>query len=236
MLRSVISFISLICILFFASCSDSVKNRNIFSNNDGEQLSSNKYVVDNFNSYASIYSITSDSANKYSDSVLKGFSKIFGESWQIDSFICINNANDKLVATINNSNGIGSYASSDDISKLLGKKINGVWYFFKGGGTLIIPRNMYGKDEMHPLTFHELSQIGRKNFLESALIKNAAGEYVVNDKWVDDHFYQNGFGNYKSKAEYDSVHWMMILQKWKYRIDTNEYKPLHRKVQPKPAV
>jgi hypothetical protein len=80
MLRSVISFISLICILFFAICSDSVKNRNIFSNNDGEQLSSNKYVVDNFNSYASTYSITSDSANKYSDSVLKGFSKIFGES------------------------------------------------------------------------------------------------------------------------------------------------------------
>jgi hypothetical protein len=150
--------------------------------------------------------------------------------------ICLNSSSDKMVTTINISVGVCGDCRMDAITKLLGKKINGIWYFFEGGGTLIVPRDMYGKDAMHPLTFHELSQIARKEFLESALIKNAAGEYVVNDKWVDDHFYQNGFGNYKSKAEYDSVHWMMILQKWKYRIDTNEYKPLHRKVQPKPAV
>jgi hypothetical protein len=100
---------------------------------------------------------------------------------------------------------------------------------------------MYGKDEMHPLTFHELSQIGRKNFLESSLIKNAAGEYVVNDKWIDAHFYNNGFALkgwdiIKDKVKCDSVHWYDILHKWKEKIDTNEYKPFRRKVQPKPAV
>ncbi|MEO6903439.1 MAG: hypothetical protein ABI241_10130 [Bacteroidia bacterium] len=94
---------------------------------------------------------------------------------------------------------------------------------------------MFGKDEMHPLTFHELSQIAREEFLESALIKNAAGEYVVNDKWIDAHFYQNGYGDYKTKEEYDSVHWNVILKKWKVKIDTNEYKPFHRKIETKPA-
>ena len=98
---------------------------------------------------------------------------------------------------------------------------------FKGGGTLIIPRDMYGKDEMHPLSFHELSQIARKEMMESALVKKN-GEYVVSDKWVDDHFYQIGYGKYDNRASYDSIHWMLIQRKWKEKIDTNEYKPLRK--------
>jgi hypothetical protein len=151
--------------------------------------------------------------------------------------ICLNSSSDKMVTTINISVGVCGDCRMDAITKLLGKKINGIWYFFEGGGTLIVPRDMYGKDAMHPLTFHELSQIARKEFLESALIKNAAGEYVVNDKWIDAHFYYNGIcADCKTHVQYDSVHWYEILHKWKEKIDTNEYKPLHRKVQPKPAV
>ncbi|MEO6903434.1 MAG: hypothetical protein ABI315_09780 [Bacteroidia bacterium] len=150
--------------------------------------------------------------------------------------ICINSEGNKLVVTLNYSLNACDDCMSDLVSNLLGKKINNTWYFFIGGGHLIIPRNYYGKDAMHPLSFHELSQIARKNVLESSLIKNAAGEYIVNDKWVDAQFYQNGFGDYKTKEEYDSVHWTMILKKWKSRIDTNEYKPMYRNGTPKPAV
>ncbi len=88
---------------------------------------------------------------------------------------------------------------------------------------------MYGKDAMHPLSFHELSQIARENMLSSALIRDKNGNYIVNDDWVEKHFYYNGMcGHCKTQAQYDSTHWFKITDKWKHKIDTNEYKPLRK--------
>lgn len=212
----------LLCILTTViSCTD----KNTISNN---------YTSNNFKFYSKIYTIINDSIITYQDSLLNEYLHIYGEEWQIDSMVCINSHNDKLVATINNSNGIGEYGTSDAITKFLGKKINNKWYFFEGGGTLVVPRDMYGKDEMNPLSFSELSQIARKEFLASALIKNEQGEWIVSDKWIDDHFYYNGMcADCKTTQEYDSVHWFKILDKWNHKIDTNEYKPL-KKHQTKP--
>jgi hypothetical protein len=229
----------LIIIFCLSACNNVSKNRDnkvIF-----ESEISRDYVEKEFENYSNEYTVLRDSVNIYVDSILKSYLGEYIWDWEVDSMICMNSEGNKLVTTINISIDTCSKCLSDEIKKILGKKINGVWYFFKGGGTLTVPRNYYGKDEMHPLTFHELSQIGRKEFLESSLIKNAEGEYVVNDKWIDAHFYNNGFALkgwdiIKDKAKYDSVHWYDILDKWKKRIDTNEYKPFRRKVQPKPAV
>ncbi|MEO6903436.1 MAG: hypothetical protein ABI315_09790 [Bacteroidia bacterium] len=226
--------IFLITICFLTACNNVSKNRDkqvVF-----ESKISKDYVKKKYINYSNEYTVLKDSVNKYVDSTLKSYLGEYIWDWEVDSMICMNSEGNKLVATINISIGACPKCWSDEIKKILGKKINGVWYFFKGGGTLTVPRNYYGKDEMHPLTFHELSQIAREEFLESALIKSATGEYVVNDKWIDAHFYQNGYGSYKTKVEYDSVHWIMILQKWKVKIDTNEYKHFRRKVTPKPAV
>ena len=187
----------------------------------------NTYVKNNFNKYNDIYKVLNDSINIYIDSSLATFLTEYYEEWQVDSLLCINNEGNRLFGTINASLGANKNAWSDDVMELLGKKINGKWYFFKGGGTLAVPRNMYRKDEMHPLTFHELSQIARKEMLESALVKKN-GEYVVSDEWIDKHFYQNGYGVYNTRAAYDSIHWMLIMRKWKEKIDTNEYKPVRR--------
>jgi hypothetical protein len=236
MLKSVIKYF---CLLSFFVSNYSCEN--VLNKKKNCDLKSNEFVKKEFDNYSNEYKVINDSILIYTDSILKSFLTEYYAIWKVDSMICINSKKNKLVATINISIGECEECKTDDVIKILGKKINGVWYFFKGGGNLTVPRNYYGKDEMHPLTFHELSQIGRKNFLESALIKNAAGEYVVNDKWIDAHFYDNGYAlpgwdEIKDKAKYDSVHWYIILHKWKEKIDTNEYKPLHRKVQPKPAV
>lgn len=200
------------------------------------------YVKNNFTNYHSTYKIIVDSVNIYVASLLKEYGHIYNQKWEIDSLLCINSTNNKLVTTINNSSGVGKFGVSDEVTKLLGKKINGKWYFFEGGGTLVVPRDLYGKDEMHPLSMHELSQIARKEFLQGALIKNENGDYVVSDKWVDKHFYNNGFYTFgkhrnpgmisdgeeyqmpRDKEKFDSVHWHFILDKWKHKIDTAEYK------------
>lgn len=230
--------------LLFTGCYNSNKSKN--NNGIENALKSNEYVNNHFPLYSEAIIILNDSVNIYVDSLLKSFTGEYIWGWQVDSMICINSQHDKLVTTLNISSGNCKTCVSDEIIKILGKKINGKWFFFKGGGTLIIPRDMYGKDAVHPLTFHELSQIARKEFLESALIKNDKGEYIVSDKWVDAHFYNAGFDSFtfhrnpgmvspgeeyqmpRDKEKTDSVHWFLILDKWKHKIDTNEYKPLQR--------
>ena len=191
-------------------------------NNSSER--SNEYLKKKFNSYKEVFIILNDSIHTYIDSTLATFSAEYSYGWIVDSMICINTANDKLFAITTEIPGKGKIFKSDDAMELLGKKINGKWYFFKGGGALTIPRDMYGYSETNPPTQYFLSQIARKNMLESALVKKD-GEYVVSDEWIDNKFYQNGYGVYDTHAEYDSIHWMLIMRKWKEKIDTNEYKP-----------
>ena len=61
-------------------------------------------------------------------------------------------------------------------------------------------------------------------FGEKSLIKKD-GKWIVNDKWVDYFFYNNGVcGHCKTKEQFDSAHWEAINRKWKYKIDTTEFK------------
>lgn len=213
----------------FCRCSSKYKNE--------------KYVSENFGIYASEYKTLNDSIKIYSDSLLHDFISVYYKKWQVDSLICINSDHTKLIATINESNGAGKEAQMDQIEKILGKRINNKWFFFLGGGVLAVPRDLYGKNEMNPLSFHELSQIARKEFLSGAIIKKD-GKLVVSDEWVDAHFYCNGFysfGKHKTpgmimkgeeyqmprdKARFDSVHWVHILAKWQKRFDTTGLRPL----------
>ena len=182
------------------------------------------YVNKNFNQYDTNYKLLKDSINYYSVSLLKDVYFIYKDEWQIDSLICLNSSKNELVSAIIVSSGKGKKGRSDAITKYLGKKIKGNWYFFQGGGTLIVPRDMYGKDENHPLSFKELSVIARKEmFGVNAFIKKD-GEFVVNDKWVKEHFEFNGMcAHCKTHEQYDSTHWKKITDKWKHKIDTNEY-------------
>ncbi len=216
-----------ICLIIQTSCSKKNKQDN--------------YVDSKFEKYQKEYLIAGDSLQFYAYSLLSEFKGEYMWSWQIDSLICLNSKNDKLFTTVNLSSGVNKDAVSDEIIELLGKKIKNKWYFMHGSA-LVIPRNMYSKDEMHPLSFHELSQIARKEmFGENALIKKD-GEYIVNDAWVEEHFYNNGFytfGKHKTpgmvtpeeyfkmprdKEKFDSVHWSLILDKWNHKFDTSEYK------------
>jgi len=208
-------YLFIFLLIFYFSC----KNDSNFIQSD--------YLNRKFNTYSTDYSIVKDSITNYVDSLLQSFQSAYIWEWQLDSLMCINSTNDRLVGLILSSSGKGINVKGDDAEKILGKKIKNNWYFLKGS-TLIIPRDMYGKDAMNPLTFHELSQIARTEFLSGALVKGKNGKYVVDDNWVDEHFYNLGWGRFKDSAKYDSVHWFYITDKWKHKIDTNQYKPLRK--------
>lgn len=88
---------------------------------------------------------------------------------------------------------------------------------------------MYGKSGTDPLSFYELSQIARREFLEGALVEQADGGYKVNDGFIDYHFYSSAWGGYPTKASFDSAHAAVIKNQWLgKRIDTNEYKPVRK--------
>lgn len=213
--------IFLFYLILFVGCTNST--------NMNRKLKNAAYVRENIGKYSETYSILKDSIKIYVDSTLKSFQSEYISEWQLDSMICINSSNDKLVAIVLNSSGSGKGVVGDDAEGLLGKKINNKWYFFKGGGTLIIPREHYGKDGMHPLSFYELSQIARENFLAGAIIEDNNGRYIVNDSWVETYFTDLGWGKFSNSAQYDSVHLHYIIDKWKHKIDTSQYKPFRKK-------
>ena len=157
--KEIKTFIYLFIYLFiYSSCSKQTKH--------------DDYIINRYSTYKGEYEIINDSLRYYVSSFLKDYTSEYMYKWEVDSFVCFNSEKDKLVTSINSSSGKCNGCKMDDATKLLGKKINGKWYFFKGGGTLVIPRDMYGKDEYHPLSFHELSQIARKEmFGENCLIK-----------------------------------------------------------------
>jgi len=223
MLKSGIRFLFLLIVsCFLLSCNEN-------KSKGGE------YVNQNFKHFSNLYKILNDSIEYYKHEKLVSFLNIYKETWiidtieylQIDSLLCVNSKGDKVITTMNYSMGKCKDCAMDMVTKILGKKINGKWYFFQGAN-LVVPRDMYGKDAMHPLSFHELSQIARTEFLSGALVKGKNGKYVVDDNWVDEHFYNLGWGRFKDTAKYDSVHWFYITDKWKHKIDTNEYKPLRK--------
>ena len=209
----------------------SVFSCGINSENESKK-STNIFARNNFNSYKYIYDVVNDSIKYFTASKLYEFKGEYCNNWELDSLIVLNSTKDKMVGALIISYGSCRDCVSDYTQKLLGKKINGKWYFLKGS-SLIIPRDLYGKTEMNPLSFHELSQIARKELLESALIKNKQGEYLINDNWVDGHFYNNGYAQMgwnpkKDKEKYDSVHWYYIMKKWKQKIDTTKFKPFNK--------
>lgn len=205
--------LKVLTILFFFLCSCSNKTE------------LDTYVDDNFKNYSILHELIKDSVEYYVKSNLSDFIGEYFWKWQVDSLVCVNSANDKLVTTINISSGISREAVSDEILKLLGIKKNNKWYFFHGGGALIVPRDMYKKTEMEPLSFHELSQIARKEFMNGSIKKGIGSAYVTDDRWINSHFEYNGIcGHCRTKKQFDSTYWELIKDKWNHRIDTTKLK------------
>ena len=102
-------------------------------------------------------------------------------NYQIDSVFCINNAKDKIIASVMLPY-IGEGGNSDVIIYFYGVKIYGQWYFFDGAA-MILPRENYQQDIHTPLSFDKLKQIATWHIYRHYLEQNQQGEWVINEQF-----------------------------------------------------
>jgi len=103
--------------------------------------------------------------------------------YQLDSLICFNRNNDKLV---------GALLSEDGIKFFYGVKIKNRWYFFDGA-TIVLLKEFYPNDAW-PLSYNKLHEIAMKEVFSGYLIKDEKGNWVINDKFFEYHFKGSGWG------------------------------------------
>ncbi len=109
-------------------------------------------------------------------------------TYQVDSIIAFNSDSTRLYSTLNKRLGEFYNSVADNVNELAGAKINSKWYFFMGA-SLHLPRSFYQDSTYAPLSFSELSYIGRKEFLHSAVIENPNGTYSPNERFFNQYFF-----------------------------------------------
>ena len=130
--------------------------------------------------------------------------------YQLDSLICFNRNNDKLV---------GALLSEDGIKFFYGVKIKNRWYFFDGA-TIVLLKEFYPNDAW-PLSYNKLHEIAMKEVFSGYLIKDEKGNWVINDKFFEYHF-KASWGYYKdnkfitpsTQQEWDSLYIAKALSVW----------------------
>ncbi len=223
-LRNVYRLVFVVYSLLIFSCSSNSLSSKI----------SKEFIDANFKDYEPVYNLLLDSSNFYVESALKTFGGEYTSNWFLDSMICINSTNDKLVGILISSKGNGSENFIDMATKILGKQIDGKWYFWKGIETFAIVREEFGYSENNAPPVIVLSSLARHYLLTSALVKQQSN-YEVNDEWINKIFYTTGYDPTYTKEQSDSLHWHLIMDKWNHKIDTNEYKPLKKFHKDKPT-
>ncbi len=144
-----------------------------------------QYVKENFDSYSNVYVEVEEWLNAMITSNKKTVSHlIFYSNFEVDELLLFNKDRTKCIGTINISSVLSNKAaSSDDIRRFQGVKINNKWYFFMGA-TLVLPRDYYKYDMYAPLSFEELSYLARKEFL-LPFCKIENGQLIENHEAID---------------------------------------------------
>jgi len=140
--------------------------------------------------------------------------EIIDSTYQIDSLKCFNTQKDKVVTAIL-AKSTSLNAVMDGIHFFYGVKIRNTWYFFEGA-TIYLPREYYQKDIHTPLSFEKLHEIAMKEVFSGYLIKDEKGNWQINDKFFEYHFYNKGICSYcKTEEDFEEVWKYNALSQWK---------------------
>jgi hypothetical protein len=138
----------LIFVIIIGCVNNTKKKRDLicFNIEEIEKIRNNSFQVSQQNlkeaDYWKVYSNMNDSIENWINNKLGNY-KYWRSliNYRIDSIICFNNDNNKLITAILlpyvNENGV-----QDQIKYYYGVKITNHWYFF-GGPTLVLPREFY---------------------------------------------------------------------------------------------
>ena len=143
-------------------------------------------------------------------------------SYQLDSLICFNRSNDKLV---------GALLSEDGIKLFYGVKIKGLWYFFSGAYIVLLQE--FYKNEKWPLSQSKLHEIAMEEVFSGYLIKDTWGNWQINDKFFnrfdemfnDTREFEEKYHNKKFNSNEEFMDWYvktLVEVNWSTRDTTNK--------------
>lgn len=154
--------------------------------------------------YDRIYQQTLDSLSIWCSEKLPGYESIWSFSYRLDSVLCFNKEKDRMVTAI-----LGRHNRSDcvtdDVHYFYGAKIKGQWYFFRGGGTMVILRRNYQKDIHTPISFEKLHELAMEEMFRGYVKKNKAGIWEINDAFFTANFEDVGWGDFNKQTHKDTV-------------------------------
>jgi hypothetical protein len=154
--------------------------------------------------YNEIYQQTLDSLNTWCSKKLPGYQSIWSFKYSLDSVLCFNKEKDRMVTAILGQHD-RSDCETDAVYYFYGAKIKGQWYFFQGGGTMVVLREHYQKDIHTPVSFEKLHELAMNNMLRGYVKRNKDGEWEVNDAFFTAHFEDSGWGNFEKQKPRDTL-------------------------------
>lgn len=193
----------LLLLSFFVSCTS--ENRLDF------HIKVDRFANDNFEEVSEVYGqMNSWIENSIKARLYNVKSLIFNSNYTVDRLVLMNDSKSKLVGTINVRNSIRNNVTHDFVHMFWGVKINGEWYFTKGGN-LFVPRENYKYDIYEPLSDYELSYIGRDYFLKHFL--HIDGESLsINSDLIDKHVSIRNGSKYKEDSDKNWLNFFEEMQ------------------------
>ena len=145
-----------------------------------------------------------DSLNTWCSAKLPGYRSMWSYRYQLDSTLCFNTEKDRMVTAIL-VQCTETDCESDDVQYFYGAKIKNQWYFFRGGGTMVVIREHYQKDIHTPVSFEKLHELAMDEMLRGYIKRNKDGEWEVNDAFFTAHFEDSGWGNFEKQKPRDTL-------------------------------
>lgn len=172
-----------------------------------------------YDDYWAIYDAMNDSVKVWVDNELglyKYFNRApneYGVKYQIDSLLCFNEQRNMCFTSILRQMQSPT-SNSDGIWHFFGIRIKEKWYFFDGA-ELILPRDIYQKDDYPPLSFEKLKELAMKHLYYGYIRKSKDGEWYINETFFNEYYLFDARNNpINTKAERDSSWLMESRRKW----------------------
>ncbi|TXI15277.1 MAG: hypothetical protein E6Q66_03380 [Pedobacter sp.] len=201
MLSRGVKCITVIVLFFITACNQQEqydKERAI------KALEISKNVIGGQHAYDQLYQQCLDSLNTWCYAKLPAYESVFFDRTYRLGVLYFNKEKDRMVTAIlvqcNE-----PICEADAVHYFYGAKIKGQWYFFQGGGTMVIPRDFYQKDTHTPVSFEKLHELAVKNILRGYVKKNKDGEWEINDAFFTAHFSGANWGDFDAQLPKDTL-------------------------------
>ncbi len=145
-----------------------------------------------------------DSLNTWCSAKLPGYRSMWSYRYQLDSTLCFNTEKDRMVTAIL-VQCTETDCESDDVQYFYGAKIKNQWYFFRGGGTMVVIREHYQKDIHTPVSFEKLHELAMNNMLRGYVKKSKEGKWEINDAFFTSLMENVGWGDFDNQSHEDTV-------------------------------